>query len=322
MSMACTSLLLLRVTCSNLMMSSTANIVYYALWIGHPILQLLIAATMMRRQMHKTFPIFFAYVVSQALTFGVIFPAYVSHNYWVYFYLYWASTVLSSALGFMVIHEIFQDVFRPYHSLRDLGSVLFKWAGLVMLLVAGVVSLSSTDSDLLPWMHAILVAQRGVRIVQCGLIFFLLAFARYLGVSRRQQSFGIALGFGVFAFAELAAVASWVGEHVSTQITNIVNLAAYDAALMVWFGYALAKSPVRQVSSTLLRSQRWEEGLTEIQHPLPADSLIPMFEGMVDRALARTQSAPSPLPADIERQLTETKVTATVEKLATAASAR
>jgi hypothetical protein len=43
----------------------------------------------------------------------------------------------------------------------------------------------------------------------------------------------------------------------------------------------------------LLRPQRWEQGLSDIHHPLPADSLIPMFEGMVDRALSRTQGAPS-----------------------------
>jgi hypothetical protein len=44
----------------------------------------------------------------------------------------------------------------------------------------------------------------------------------------------------------------------------------------------------------LLRPQRWEQSLSDIQHPLPADSLIPMFEGMVDRALSRTQAAQLP----------------------------
>ena len=43
----------------------------------------------------------------------------------------------------MIIYEIFLDVFRPYHTLKDLGSVLFKWAALVMSLVAFVVAASS-----------------------------------------------------------------------------------------------------------------------------------------------------------------------------------
>ena len=115
------------------------------------------------------------------------------------FYLSWVSTAISVALGFKVIHEAFLDAFRPFHTLRDLGTVLFKWAGLVMLLVAGVVSVSTNSSDTVPWVQAILTAQRCVRIIQVGMVLFLLFFARYLGVSRRQHSFGIALGFGCFA---------------------------------------------------------------------------------------------------------------------------
>jgi len=76
----------------------------------------------------------------------VIFPAY-KYNYTAYFYLYWFSNAIGVLLGFKVIHEIFLDVFRPFHTLRDLGTVLFKWAGLVMLLVAGVVSVSGIQRD-------------------------------------------------------------------------------------------------------------------------------------------------------------------------------
>ena len=63
--------------------------------------------------------------------------------YTIFFYSYWATTAVSVVLGFKVIHEVFLDVFRPYHTLRDLGSVLFRWAGLVMLMVAGVVAAST-----------------------------------------------------------------------------------------------------------------------------------------------------------------------------------
>jgi hypothetical protein len=46
-----------------------------------------------------------------------------------------------------------------------------------------------------------------------------------------------------------------------------------------------------------LQPQRWEQSLTDLNHPLSADSLIPMFEGMVDRALLKTQ-APALAQAD------------------------
>jgi hypothetical protein len=276
-------------------MSEKIKILYYALWLTHPVLQTVIALAMLRRGQHREFKYFFAYVVTQIVTFAVVFPTW-RYNYSACFYLSWFSTAISVVLGFKVIHEAFLDVFRPFHTLRDLGTVLFKWAGLVMLLVAGVVSVSTNSSDTVPWVQAIATAQRCVRIIQVGMVLFLLFFARYLGVSRRQHSFGIALGFGTFAVVELALIASWAGDHLSSLAMNLINMSAYNAALFIWLGYTLAKSPARDAASTLLRPQRWEQSLSDIHHPLPADSLIPMFEGMVDRALSRTRVSPSLTP--------------------------
>src|SRR6202046_1532916 len=281
-------------------MSDKIKIFYYVLWVAHPILQTAIAAALFRYGRHRQFRYFFAYIVAQIATFAVVFPTY-RYNLTAWPYLSWLSTAISVALGFKVIHEAFLDAFRPFHTLRDLGTVLFKWAGLVMLLVAGVVSVPTNSSDTAPWVQAILTAQRCVRIIQVGMVLFLIFFARYLGVSRRQYSFGIALGFGCFAMVELSLVASWVGDHLNNLSMGLVNMAAYNCALLVWLTYTLAESPVREAPANLLRPQRWEQSLTDIHHPLPADSLIPMFEGMVDRALSRTQqpvSGPHEIPAN------------------------
>jgi hypothetical protein len=246
-------------------------------------------------------------VVAQIVTFAVVFPTYL-YYYPALFYVSWFSTAISVALGFKVIHEAFLDVFRPFHTLRDLGTVLFKWAGLVMLLVAGVVSVSTNSSDTVPWVQAITTAQRCVRIIQVGMVLFLLFFARYLGVSRRQHSFGIALGFGTFAFVELTLIASWAGDHLSNLAVNLINMGTYNAALFIWLGYTLAKSPARDAASTLLRPQRLEQSLSDIQHPLPPDSLIPMFEGMVDRALSQTRVSPS-IPPESSAAAAATRAT-------------
>ncbi len=273
-------------------MRDKITILYYVLWIAHPVLQMAIAVAIFRLGRHRQFKYFFAYILAQIITFAVVFPTY-RYNPTACVYLSWFSTAISVALGFKVIHEAFLDAFRPFHTLKDLGTVLFKWAGLVMLLVAGVVSVSTNSSDTAPWVQAILTAQRCVRIIQVGMVLFLLFFARYVGVSRRQYSFGIALGFGCFAMVELSLVASWVGDHLNNLSMGLVNMAAYNLTLLIWLGYTLAKSPAREAPATLLRPQRWEQSLTDIHHPVPANSLIPMFEGMVDRALSRTQASPS-----------------------------
>lgn len=275
-------------------MSPNANLAYNVLWFAHPTLQAVVAAIMIWRKLHRTFPIFFTYVVFQIVTFALTFPFHEERYYTIFFYSYWSTTAVSVVLGFKVIHEVFLDVFRPYHTLRDLGSVLFRWAGLVMLMVAGVVAASTPAGGEFPIVTGILTLQRSVRVVQCGLVLFLLVFSRYLGTSWRQKSFGIALGFGGFASVELSLVA--MHSVVANQtLSSFINMVAYNLTILIWLGYALVKSPAREQAAALLRPQRWEQSLNDIQHPVAADSLIPMFESMVDRALSRSNTDPVPV---------------------------
>jgi hypothetical protein len=259
-----------------------------ALWMAHPVLQLGVAGIFYRRKLHRIFPIFFYYLIFQVVNFCVVFPAYRYGTYPQYFYSYWGLQAVSLALGFKIIHEIFLDVFRPYHALKDLGSVLFKWAALVMMLVAIVVAAASPTTQQGPIVQAVVTVQRCVRVSQCGLILFLLVFSKYLGVSWRQHSFGISLGFGGFAGAELLMIALNASGNASEVSVALVNMVAYNAAVLLWLGYAYLKAPARENPANLLMSQRWNQSLGDIQQPLPADSLIPMFEGMVDRAFSRT----------------------------------
>jgi hypothetical protein len=74
---------------------------------------------------------------------------------------------------------------------------------------------------------------------------------------------------------------------------NLVNSVMYDLALVVWFGYALAPASARDAAANHLQTQRWERSLADIQtaaapSTVPVDSLIPMFEGMVERAFSRS----------------------------------
>src|SRR6266480_6236919 len=205
-------------------MNSKIQFVYNALWMIQPVLQLGVAGIMLRRKLHKTFPVFFAYIVSQLPIFCLVFSAYKWGNYEEYFYTYWICAAISLVLGFKVIHEIFLDVFRPYHALKDLGSVLFKWAALVMVLVAIVVAASSSVSSDGPMVEAVITAQRCVRVVRVGLVLLLLVFSKYVGISWKHFSFGVALGFGAFALVELLVVALHASERVSQNAGDLANI--------------------------------------------------------------------------------------------------
>lgn len=261
--------------------------VQLALWIAHPVLQSSVVVLMLVRRQVRKFPVFFGYLLSQCAIFAVVFPLYCTGSYRAFFFAYWISALISLALGFAVIHEIFLDIFAPFHTLKDLGTVLFQWAGLVMLLVGIVVAAASPTSSQGPVVQAVLTLQRCVRIAQCGLILFLLVFSRYLGVSWRQKSFGTALGFGTFAATELFVVALNASGYATQREISIVNMCAYNLAIVTWFGYMWSKNAVRENAATLLKSQRWDQSLAEVRHPVAPDSLIPMFEGMVERAFSK-----------------------------------
>jgi hypothetical protein len=282
-----------------------------ALWVSHPVLQVAVAVAMFRRKLHRVFPVFFTYLAAQTAIFCVLFPIQKLASYSVYFYGYWICAGISLVLGFKVIYEIFQDVFRPYHALKDLGSVLFKWAGLVMLLAAVVIAAASPSAEQRAVIEAMLVLQRGVRVIHCGLVLFLLVFARYLGVSWKQNSFGIALGFGSYAAAELGAFALYSSGRLGGNMVSAVDGISYSLAIIIWLGYSALRSVPRAESFSLLTSQRWNQSLADIQNPGAGDSLIPMFEGMVDRAFSRTgeqafmTSQRNPLPALYANPATE-----------------
>jgi hypothetical protein len=262
------------------------------LWCAQPILQSVVAVILWHRKMHKQFPVFFLFLLVQVANFAVIFPLWFVGDDKMYFVFFWLGEAANAVLGFKVIHEIFLDVFRPYHTLKDLGTLLFKWAGVVMLLVSVVVAFSNSF-DQSPLVHAVTTLQRSVRIVQLGLILFLLLFSRFLGVSRKQVSFGISLGFGLFAGVELMLMALNSGGFVRQGNLNLVNMVTLILAILVWCGYSLSRKAVRVAAVNHLQTQRWEQGLADLQNPVLSDSLIPMFEGMVERAFSRSSNLES-----------------------------
>jgi hypothetical protein len=265
---------------------------FNALWITHPILESVIAVAMWRGKAHRKFPYFFAYLLSQIGVFASQFPLYhmtpTDIPVRLAMPLYWVGVAVSLGLGFKVLHEVFVEIFRPFPTLKDLGTVLFRWAGLVMLLV-GVVVAASTSSG---WSleQASIALQRCLRLTQVGLVLFLIVFSSYLGVNWRQRSFGISLGFGFFAACELVLWVMFFSHSVSLsrEAATLANMAIWNVGLCIWGRYFVLPEPAtwRAASSSLVPN-RWNHALGEIQHPLPAESLIPMFESMVERALAR-----------------------------------
>ncbi len=257
----------------------------YLLWWCTPILLSGVAVSMFRRRLYRDFPFFFNYVVFQVVSFAVEFPLRFSPAY---FYVSWATTALSARISFAVLLEIFKDAFRPYEALRDLSVILFRWCALVILLVAGMWAVTSwrgSGHDNIS--SAIYLVTRCVRMMQCGLVFFLLLFSEYLHISRRNFVFGISVGIGFHAAVNMLIMASVAYQTGLTKVVlNNVNSSAYVASMLIWLVYAVLPAKARAAArQPVLASEKWDSALDEVRNPVPAVSLLDSMDQTVERLL-------------------------------------
>jgi hypothetical protein len=134
--------------------------------------------------------------------------------------------------------EILQHVFKEYGGAQNLGAIIFRWACGLLLLLAIVTAVTGQHDSADRVVAVVLTFDRSVRVMQCGLFCLLMILCRLLKNCWRQQVFGIALGFGVFASIEmiLVSVAMSYGGKVGPTI-SLVKSAAYNAVTILWIGY-------------------------------------------------------------------------------------
>jgi hypothetical protein len=272
------------------------RLVDYVLWCAGPILQFGVLVAMYRRGLHREYPYFFNYTILQVLSDPILFVV-ARYSYTMYYWGYYVSVALSALVSFAVLQEIFQDAFRPYEALRDLSVILFRWSALLLLLIAVMWYITAAKSSHVDTLTSgILLVQRSVRMMQCGLVFFLVLFSEYLGISRRHVLFGIALGFGLFASVNmLYATALQHGAFLRVSILRPINSAVYVVSVLIWLGYT-ALAPSRGTALASDRSKDWNSALEDARVPAGADSLLDSMDRTVERLLHPPEEIKADLP--------------------------
>ncbi len=265
-------------------MSLTAAL-FYVIWLAAPALQLFMVGVMLYRHLRREFPLFFAYTVFQLLSFGLKFAVY-HRSQLEYFYVYWVTGALGIGLALGVIYEIFAQVFKPYEALRSLAQVLFRWAALVLTLVAVVMALVGARPEENLVLGAILTFERSVRVMQCGLVLFLFLFARYVGVSWRHHLFGIAAGFGLYAALDLIFVTAHAVGIDGGATLSLIKSSGYVFSVLIWTGYMLSREPGRR-PALYPTAQSWNYAVSGAQSMAAEVAFLPRIEDAVDRALAK-----------------------------------
>jgi hypothetical protein len=213
------------------------NWLMYVNWLAGPVLQITLLIFMARREFHRAFPRFFSYILFQTLKSACLFVAY---RYFPesYFDAYWTGNAVSVIFTVAVMDEILRSLFREYGGIQILGTTIFRWSCGLLLLLAILGALSSSEAGGDRVVAAVFAFDRSIRLMQVGLFLLLMFLCRFLRNCSRQQVFGIALGFGIFASVELilVSVVMWYG-NAQAAIISLLKSTAYNAVTLVWIGY-------------------------------------------------------------------------------------
>src|SRR5260370_7138647 len=175
-------------------------------WLAGPLLQITLLIFMVRHKSHKVFPRFFSYILFQTLKSVCLFFVYRYFSPESYFDAYWTGNALSVIFTVAVMDEILRSLFKEYGGIQILGTTIFRWSCGLLLLLAILGAWSSSEAGGDRVVAAVFFFDRSVRLVQGGLFLVLMLLCRFFRNYSRQQVFGIALGFGVFASGGLIPV--------------------------------------------------------------------------------------------------------------------
>ncbi len=103
---------------------------------AEPLLTLAVLVIFVRAGFARRFPAMRNYLgmrvgstfaLEAILNLQYVVPVAATTQYYIYFYTYWISFLISAVLIFFVLKEIYSELMRPVPGLRGLGMMAFRW---------------------------------------------------------------------------------------------------------------------------------------------------------------------------------------------------
>jgi hypothetical protein len=277
-----------------------------------PILVVLAAFSFFKSRSAQRLPAMATYLVVRlgslayleiVYNFGGGISAINTFRYQAYFYGYWVTYVAITVSIFFVTQEVFKRVMEPVPGLRRLGLLAFRWVSVVSIVVAvGAIALPNALSEHNQTGGKIgpicLQTMRCVSVMELCLLAFLALSIHSLGRSFRSRLFGLGLGFGLQAAADLVSAAIPVRCPGLISAADLVDQVCTTVVLVTWVVYFLMPEPeaernmiVLPPSSMLARWNALAKGLGQMPEPVmvgaPTGFFLQDIEGVVDRVLAK-----------------------------------
>jgi hypothetical protein len=270
---------------------------------GEFILTVALGVLFFRKNLHRRFPAMGSYLALRVLTAPVLAGLlYGSTRPWggvlgyPYFYVFWAVYIASAVLLFFICLEVFRTALLAFSGLQRLGTIVFRWAALVSVIVSlSTVSFQHLGLDAIREVASGLM--HSVSVLELCLLAFLCLSMQALRLTVRDMAFGISLGFGIMSANDFV-MAALISRQFS--LWSPVEF-AYEAVILVvlgvWIAYCVLPEPVRKLVVLPANSNvyRWNEIASALGHtgtrvamPQPANGFfLTDVERVVEKVLAR-----------------------------------
>src|SRR5215813_1436397 len=181
----------------------------FIFWISPHAILAIVAAVVYQRRLYREFPFFLLYTIYEIAAFILLYllnsMRRVTDTQYIYAFI--ATLGISIVLRFGVIREVFEDLLRDHEFLKVTATRGLRWAKVVLILIGIASALYASGDEGARLVGGLTVISRGVAIIQCGLLLYVMCFSRLLGLSWRTYAFGIALGLGVLSAVDLSTSA-------------------------------------------------------------------------------------------------------------------
>ena len=252
--------------------------------------------------LHHRFPAMSVYLALRVASMPALLSLlYIQEQPWghgyfpAYFYAYWSVYIGSAITLFFVCIEIFRAALSSFTGLIRLGTVVFRWAALVSLLVS-LASATFSNYTSFPIANLAYALMRSVSILELCLLGFLCLSMNALRLSPRDLSFGLALGFGLMSANDFIVGALLAGNSSLTSPLQFLNESLILVSLIIWVAYVTVPEPARRPVTMPANSTiyRWNEIAAALGHGTqvavhqPANSFfLTDVEKVVDKVLTR-----------------------------------
>jgi hypothetical protein len=219
------------------------------LWVATPAVLTAIVVVLFWRRLEREYLMFLLYTVFVIVSSLALWMLDQRRwfSYHTYFCSWWGCAIGSVGFRFAVIGEVYRHLFADYAALQQVGRQLFWWSAAMLVLVGSAAAALSSGNAGDRLFRALQLLERTVGVVQAGMLVVLFLFSSYLLISWRNQVFGIALGLGLVAAAELvaAALSAQLGPAAPDQFTTTrylieyLHTGVYHLCAWIWLIYLL-----------------------------------------------------------------------------------